>query len=182
MFVSTKKKDEHLKFWKLKWVEYQILMCLFREMNGICCWKDFLFIWIHWAFFLTDLKRWAFVLWKLKHVLMCLEIEIDICCCQKRFFNSFESIEFFFQIFGNEKKLKDNEKKEINGFYLNKIWKKTQNKLFVPTKKRWAFKIFWNWNEFDTKFWLQMKLSTSCCCWKAFVFIWVYWVFSKMSI
>ena len=72
---------------------------------------------------------------------MCLEIEIVICCCQKRFFNSFESIEFFFQIFGNEKKLKDNEKKEINGFYLNKIWKKTQNKLFVPTKKRWAFKI-----------------------------------------
>ena len=78
--------------------------------------------------------------------------------------------------------LRNDEKKEINGFYLNKIWKKTQNKLFVPTKKRWAFKIFWNWNEFDTKVWLQMKLSPSCCCWKAFVFIWVYWVFSKMSI
>ena len=139
MFVSTKKKDEHLCFWKLKWVWYQVLIG-----------------------------------YKYKSIDFVVE----------KVFRSFESIELFFLNFGeiemrkSWRMLRNDEKKEINGFYLKMIWQNVKQIVCFNKKKRWAFKF------------LKIEMSlipcfdmfvneniNGLCFWKAFLFIWIYWAF-----
>ena len=89
-------QDEHLCFWKLKWVWYQVLIG-----------------------------------YKYKSIDFVVE----------KVFRSFESIELFFLNFGeiemrkSWRMLRNDEKKEINGFYLKMIWQNVKQIVCFNKKK-----------------------------------------------
>ena len=161
------------------------------EIDSCCCWKRFSFIESIWVFVFffqqADLKWWAVDFWKLKHVLMWLDIEINICCCWKGFsfiesiwvFSAADLKEMSICVFGNWNEL---EIEPCFDVFINlNQWLLLLKTFFVHLSfflaeiwKRWAF-VFLELKSVET-----LNIMLWCCykqsLLKTFQFIWIFFL------